>query len=75
MPDEATKRFYHDRSMAGTFSPGNYLTVVPVSLAEVRPGDVMVYRRQDRREDADELVHRIVAATYRTLSCTSFRQP
>ena len=46
-----------------------------LSNRDVRPGDVVVYRRQDRREDADELVHRIVAATYRTLSCTSFRQP
>ena len=75
MPDKADNRFYRGRSMAGTVRPGDYLTVVPVALADVRPGDVVDYRQQDRREDADELVHRIVAATYRTLSCPSFRQP
>ena len=75
MPDTDDNHFYRGRSMAGTFRPGDYLTVVPVSLADVHPGNVVVYHRQDRREDADELVHRIVAATYRTLSYPSFRQP
>ncbi len=75
MPDKVDNRFYRGRRMAGTFRPGDYLTVVPMGLADVRPGDVMVYHRRDRREDASELVHRIVAAKYRTLSCPSFRQP
>ena len=74
MPDTDDNRFYRGRSMAGTFRPGDYMTVVPLGLADVRPGDVVVYRRRDRREDDDYLVHRIVAATYRTLSCPSFRQ-
>ena len=36
-------RFYHDRSMAGTFRPGDYLTVVPLGFADIRPGDLVVY--------------------------------
>ena len=75
VPDTDGNRFYRGPSMAGTFRTGDYLTLVPVSLADVRPGDVVVYRRQDRLEDADELVYRIVTATYRTLSCPFFRQP
>lgn len=54
-------RFYHGRSMAGTFRPGDCLTVVPIGLADVRPGDVVVYRGWDYQEDPTELVHRIVA--------------
>ena len=45
MQDIDDNRFYHDQSMAGTFRPGDYLTVVPVSLVDVHPGDVVVYHR------------------------------
>ena len=62
MPDQDNNRFYRGRSMAGSFRAGDYVTVAPVNLADVRTGDVVVYRRPDHQGDADELVHRIVAA-------------
>jgi hypothetical protein len=60
MPGEDSSRFYRGRSMGGTFRPGDYLAVAHVSLADVRPGDVVVYRRLDHQGDAEELVHRVV---------------
>ncbi|MFB0535254.1 MAG: signal peptidase I [Anaerolineae bacterium] len=62
MPVEDSVRFYHGRSMGGTFRPGDCLTVEPVSLADVRPGDVVVYRGPNDQGDTEELVHRVVAA-------------
>jgi len=56
-------RFYRGRSMAGTFRPGDCLTMVPVPLAELRPGDVVVYRGANHQGQAHELVHRIVGIT------------
>ncbi len=56
-------RFYRGHSMAGTFRPGDYLTLEPVSVAAVRPGDVVVYRGVDREGAPDEVVHRVVAVT------------
>ncbi len=61
MPDEVSIRFYHGRSMGGTFCPGDCLILEPVSIADIHPGDVVVYRSPNRQGDADELVHRIVA--------------
>jgi hypothetical protein len=49
MSDKYGNHFYRGCSMAGTFRPGDHLTVVPVPLADVHPGDVVVYRQQDRR--------------------------
>ena len=60
MSGEDSTRFYRGRSMEGTFRPGDYLTVVPVSISDVRPGDVVVYRRPNHQGDAEELVHRVV---------------
>ena len=55
-------RFYHGRSMAGTFRPGDCLTVTTVPLADVRPGDVVVYRRLNHNGVEEELVHRVMFA-------------
>jgi signal peptidase I len=55
-------RFYRGRSMAGTFRPGDRLTLEPVTVDDIRPGDVVVYA-SDQGGDREELVHRIVAVT------------
>lgn len=61
MSAEDSTRFYRGPSMGGTFRAGDYLTVVPVSISDVRPGDIVVYRRPNHQGDAKELVHRVVA--------------
>ena len=53
------QRFYLGQSMRGTFRPGDVLTVEPLSLSRVRPGDVVVFFRQ-RGDGQDEIVHRVV---------------
>ena len=53
--------FYHGESMRGTFRPGDRLTVEPVSLSDLRAGDVVVFHGVNCREDADTIVHRVVA--------------
>jgi signal peptidase I len=60
MPAKDSIRFYHGRSMAGTFRPGDCLTVTTVPLADVRPGDVVVYRGLGQNGADDELVHRVM---------------
>ena len=63
MPAKDSIRFYHGRSMAGTFRPGDCLTVVTtVSLADVRPGDVVVYGRLNHNGIEKKLVHRVMCA-------------
>jgi signal peptidase I len=61
-PVQDGSRFYRGRSMAGTFRPGDRLSLEPVAVDDVRPGDVVVFV-SNRGEERDELVHRIVAAT------------
>ncbi len=61
MPDKDNIRFYQGNSMRGTFRSGDCLLVMHVLLAELRPGDVVVYRGQNEQGQADELVHRVVA--------------
>ena len=53
------QRSYHGQSMKGTFRPGEMLTVEPVCLPQVRPGDVVVFRGRQGR-DQTEIVHRVV---------------
>jgi signal peptidase I len=55
-------RFYRGASMAGTFRPGDRLTVAPVPLIEIEPGDVVVLRGPDGCGNDSDLVHRVVAA-------------
>jgi signal peptidase I len=62
MPVEDSIRFYHGRSMAGTFRPGDCLTVTPLPPADVRPGDVVVYRWLNHNGVEEELVHRVMCA-------------
>jgi signal peptidase I len=55
-------RFYRGPSMLGTFRPGDCLTVESVSITDIRPGDVVVYRGVNREGEPDEVVHRVVVA-------------
>lgn len=58
---EGRGRFYRGKSMLAVFRPGDHLDVRPVSLPEVRRGDVVLFRPlQPGRED-DVVVHRVVA--------------
>ena len=61
LADEENRRFYRGDSMLGTFCPGDYLTVEPVPLAAIRPGDVVVCRGREEVGEPDEIVHRVVA--------------
>jgi hypothetical protein len=47
--------------MRGTFRAGDCLSVAPASMADIHPGDVVVYRRLNHWAKTDELVHRVVA--------------
>ncbi|MGB2963632.1 MAG: signal peptidase I [Anaerolineales bacterium] len=53
-------RFYHGKSMQGTFCPGDSLTVRPISLNKVRRGDIIIYRQMDKQDVAEEIIHRVV---------------
>lgn len=53
--------FYRGRSMAGTFRRGDLLTVEPLPIAALRPGDVVLFRRWDPSGHATDIVHRVVA--------------
>lgn len=58
---QTTGYFYQGFSMVGLFVPGDYLTIVPLSLAEIRCGDVIVFRqRKTSRPDDTIVVHRVV---------------
>ncbi|MBW2038911.1 MAG: hypothetical protein JRI46_04830 [Deltaproteobacteria bacterium] len=61
IPDKDNIRFYRGRSMGGTFCLGDCLRVAPVSLIDVRLGDVVMYRGTNHQGEADELVHRVLA--------------
>ena len=56
-------RFYRGNSMRGTFYPGDYLLITPVSFASIYPGDVIVYRGITEQEISEDVVHRVVAIT------------
>ena len=63
LTDEENRRFYRGVSMLGTFRPGDYLTVEPVPLAAIRPGDVVIYRGREESGEPESIVHRVVAIT------------
>jgi hypothetical protein len=48
--------------MAGTFEPGDWLTIQPAPISAIRRGDVVACRML-RAENAREMVHRVVAVT------------
>jgi signal peptidase I len=62
-PEQEGQRYYHGHSMAGTFQPGDYLTLEPATLASIRPGDVVVYRGHSPTDEPTDVVHRVVAVT------------
>lgn len=53
--------FYQGSSMLGTFRPGDRLAVVPMSIADLRAGDVIVFRGLGGQNEPDRIVHRVVA--------------
>jgi signal peptidase I len=55
---------YRGGSMLGTFRPGDCLTVEPVPIEHIRPGDVVAFLGAAREDGAEELVaHRVIAIT------------
>ena len=60
-PAKERIRFYHGKSMRGTFIPGDSLTVSSVSLNQVRRGDIIIYCKPSKQDDAEEIVHRVLA--------------
>jgi signal peptidase I len=50
-------RYYRGRSMRGTFRQGDLLTVAPARVEYLRPGDIIVFFRQDN-DDRKIVVHR-----------------
>lgn len=59
MQTDEDRYFYHGQSMRGTFRPGDSLIAEPVALAEIRPGDVIVYRKPGPQEGS-KVVHRVM---------------
>ena len=47
--------------MEGTFRFGDGLIIEPVPLKDVRPGDIVVYRRSDHDGAEGDLVHRVIS--------------
>ncbi|MBI5303642.1 MAG: signal peptidase I [Chloroflexi bacterium] len=63
MRDGTLTCYYRGDSMRGTFRLGDRLLIAPMSLGEIRLGDVVVFRATNQRDAADEIVHRVVAIT------------
>ena len=57
------KLIYKGQSMRGTFSFGDRLIIEHVPLADIRPGDVVVYRNLSCKGDLDMVVHRVMDVT------------
>jgi signal peptidase I len=62
----ANELFYTGESMRGMFRPGDRLVFEPVTLSDLQPGDVVVYRkpRPGRPgQNGNNVVHRVIAIT------------
>ena len=53
-------RIYWGRSMEGTFHTGDRLILEPVSINELKKGDVIVFKRLDFGDTKKDLVHRVI---------------
>jgi hypothetical protein len=60
---EKNIRFYLGKSMGGTFHLGDRLVIGPISLTDIRPGDVIVFHDVNHKDDMEEVVHRVVRVT------------
>lgn len=60
-PEDETFHIYHGNSMLSTFRPGDYLSIEPVRVADVRPGDVVVYQGYSPDGTPTDVVHRVLA--------------
>jgi signal peptidase I len=63
MTKENLNRFYCGNSMRSVFCPGDYLLVTPVLPGDIFPGDVIVFNNTFDQNNAEEIVHRVVAMT------------
>lgn len=54
------RRFYRGHSMAGVFQTGDYLTLEPAAIEDVRLGDVVIYIGRDQQGEPEDVVHRVV---------------
>jgi signal peptidase I len=55
---------YYGESMKGTFHLWDHLIAAPVSLDDLRPGDVLIYcEPSDQGDSSHQVVHRVVAFT------------
>ena len=61
MSNGVVAHVYRGGSMRGTFCPGDRLTVEPVPLTQVRPGDVVAFRISSKRGEPKDLVHRVTS--------------
>jgi signal peptidase I len=67
LPQIKNKRIYKGRSMQGTFRFGDHLMIESVPLNDIRPGDVVVYRRLNHKGVCQELVHRVMCTRSKDL--------
>jgi len=63
MQEKPISRFYHGCSMLGTFRPGDQLIIMPAIWEKIQPGDVVLFRKNDRLE----IVHRVMVVEGRGL--------
>jgi hypothetical protein len=55
--------FYKGRSMLGIFQPGDQLVIRSLDWERIRPGDIILFRKNDQLE----IVHRVIAVAARGL--------
>jgi len=53
-------RFYRGISMAGTFRDGDCLSIEPVSMEQVRTGDIVAFHNFTKNREKEDVVHRVV---------------
>lgn len=60
--DRPSRVFYFGISMVGTFRDGDWLCLEPVTVADLQPGDLVVYKRPANWDIGSErIVHRVMA--------------
>ncbi|MBW1942971.1 MAG: hypothetical protein JRJ51_09080 [Deltaproteobacteria bacterium] len=62
MRTNPNKRLYKGRSMKGTFKFGDRLISESIPMQNIKPGDVIIYRRRNHEKNYEELVHRVISS-------------
>lgn len=68
-------RFYQGPSMAGTFRSGDLLFIEPVSVAGLRPGDIVVYIDSQPPPYRVNTAHRVIGIKPQGLICRGDNNP